>query len=297
DDESLLEVDAQEENFKIYSNPLFEFNDEYISSDVNPLFNEVLEDIKNKDSYVSNLDEPALMVTPLSKLNEDECFDPGGDFVLEKIEACPTSDSIPPGIDDADFDPEGDILLLEKLLNDDTSSPLPLNELNFEELKVIKSYVSTDFEDDYYDLEGDINYLESLLINDTIPNLPPEVFLDHDPRSLKDEHDNDNLKRMVKVFNLGIHEKIIYPTCVRLPFKDRHYFSLTFVIRIFIPYLTYSMDSSFLLSSESEDTIFDLSISASSFYSLEPVAYESPMMVFPIFYLCPKDKGIRGESS
>ncbi|GJU02787.1 hypothetical protein Tco_1113125 [Tanacetum coccineum] len=135
DDESLPEEDVPKENFKIYSNPLFEFDDEYISSDVNPLFNEVLEDIESEDSYVSKLDEPDLLVTPLSKLNEDECFDPGGDFVLEEIEACLTSDSIPPGIDDDDFDLEGDILLLEKLLNDDPSSPLPPKELNFEELK------------------------------------------------------------------------------------------------------------------------------------------------------------------
>ncbi|GKG31873.1 hypothetical protein Tco_0426823, partial [Tanacetum coccineum] len=109
----------------------------------------------------------------LSKLNEDECFDPGGDFVLEEIKACLTSNSIPPGINDNDFDPEGDILLPEKLLNDDPSSPLPPKELNFEELKVIKSDVSTDFEGDYYDSEGDIIYLESLLIKDTIPNLHP----------------------------------------------------------------------------------------------------------------------------
>ncbi|GJT50663.1 hypothetical protein Tco_0976820 [Tanacetum coccineum] len=204
DDESLPEEDVQEENFKIYSNPLFEFDDEYISSDVNPLFNEVLEDIESEDSYVSKLDEPDLLVTPLSKLNEDECFDPGGDFILEEIEACLTSDSILPGIDNDDFDPEGDILLLEKLLNDDPSSPLPLKELNFEELKVIKSDVSTDFEDDYYDSKGDIIYLKSLLIKDIIPNLPPEVFLDHDPRSLEDEPDKDDLKNIVKVFNPGI---------------------------------------------------------------------------------------------
>ncbi|GJZ44497.1 hypothetical protein Tco_0591752 [Tanacetum coccineum] len=151
DDESLPEEDVPKENFKIYSNPLFEFDDEYISSNVNPLFNEVLEDIESEDSYVSKLDEPDFLVTPLSKLNKDECFDPGGDFILEEIEACLTSDSIPPGIDDEDFDPEGDILLLENLLNDDPSSPLPSKELNFEELKVIKSEVSTDFEDDYYD--------------------------------------------------------------------------------------------------------------------------------------------------
>ncbi|GJR71081.1 hypothetical protein Tco_0083446 [Tanacetum coccineum] len=297
DDESFPEEDVPKENFKIYSNPLFEFDDEYISSDVNPLFNEVLEDIENEHSYVSKLDELDFLVTPLSKLKEDECFDSGGDFVLEEIEACLTSDSIPPGIDDYNFDPEGDILLLEKLLNDDTSSPLPPKELNFKELKVIKSYVSTDFEDDYYDSEGDIIYLESLLIKDTILNLPPEVLLAYAPRSLKDEPAKDDLQNIVKVFDPGIHKKIISLTNVRFTFEDRHYFSLTFVIRIFLPYLTYSMDSSFLLSSGSEDTIFDPGISASIFYSLESVAYESPMMIFPFFYFCPKDKGTQGESS
>ncbi|GJY72902.1 hypothetical protein Tco_0477333 [Tanacetum coccineum] len=80
DDESLSDEDVQKENVKIYSSPLFEFDDEYISSDVNPLFDEVLENIESKDSYVSNLDEPALLVTPLSDTNEDECFDPSGDF-------------------------------------------------------------------------------------------------------------------------------------------------------------------------------------------------------------------------
>ncbi|GKE56936.1 hypothetical protein Tco_1496121, partial [Tanacetum coccineum] len=113
DDESLSNKDIPEDNVKIYSNPLFEFDDEYISSDVNPLFNKVLENIKSKVSYVSNLDELALLVTPLSDANEDECFDLGVEF--DEIEACHTSDSIPPGIDGADFDPEGDILLLEKL--------------------------------------------------------------------------------------------------------------------------------------------------------------------------------------
>ncbi|GKE96007.1 reverse transcriptase domain-containing protein, partial [Tanacetum coccineum] len=49
----------------------------------------------------------------------------GGDFVLEEIEACLSNDSIPPGIDDVDFDPEGDIRLLEKLLNEDLSPTLP----------------------------------------------------------------------------------------------------------------------------------------------------------------------------
>nr|GFB56889.1 hypothetical protein [Tanacetum cinerariifolium] len=85
DDESLSDEDIPDNHAKIYSNPLFEFDDEYISSDVHPLYDEVLEDIENKDSYVSNLDEPALLVTPLSNANEDECFDLGGD--IDEIDA------------------------------------------------------------------------------------------------------------------------------------------------------------------------------------------------------------------
>nr|GEX18347.1 hypothetical protein [Tanacetum cinerariifolium] len=84
DEESLSNEEVPEDNVKIYSNPLFEFDDEYISSDVNPLFDEVLEDIESKDSYDSNIDEPALLVTPLFVSNEDECFDLGGD--VDEIE-------------------------------------------------------------------------------------------------------------------------------------------------------------------------------------------------------------------
>nr|GEU79261.1 hypothetical protein [Tanacetum cinerariifolium] len=69
-------------NVKIYSNPLFEFDEEYISSDVNPLFDEVLEDIDCKDSYDSNLNESTFLVTPLSDSNEDEYFTPGDDVEL-----------------------------------------------------------------------------------------------------------------------------------------------------------------------------------------------------------------------
>ncbi|GJS00524.1 hypothetical protein Tco_0317032 [Tanacetum coccineum] len=137
--------------------------------------------------------------------------------------------------------------------------------------------ISTDIENSYHDSEGDIIYLESLLINDIIPNLLLEVFLDHDPKNLKDEPDNEDLTRMVKVFDPGIHDKKISPTYVSLSFEDLHYLSFTYVIRIFLPYFTYPMNSSLPLSSGSEDTIFDPGISAFHFSSLEPVAYEYPM--------------------
>ncbi|GKB51603.1 hypothetical protein Tco_0902356 [Tanacetum coccineum] len=82
DDESLSEEDVPKETFKIYSNPLFEFDDDFTSSDANPLFNEVLEDIECKVSYDSNLDESIFLVTPLSNSNEDECLAPGDDIEL-----------------------------------------------------------------------------------------------------------------------------------------------------------------------------------------------------------------------
>ncbi|GKD08549.1 hypothetical protein Tco_1188234 [Tanacetum coccineum] len=62
-DESLPEEDVQEKNFKIYSNPLFEFDEEYISSDINPLNNEVLEDIDRENSLLA-IDEPFLLDIP-----------------------------------------------------------------------------------------------------------------------------------------------------------------------------------------------------------------------------------------
>ncbi|GJW95959.1 reverse transcriptase domain-containing protein [Tanacetum coccineum] len=58
--------------------------------------------------------EPILSTSPTS-LTPFE----GGDFILEEIEACLTSESILPGIDDADFDPKEDLLTLERLLNSD----------------------------------------------------------------------------------------------------------------------------------------------------------------------------------
>ncbi|GKE31897.1 hypothetical protein Tco_1451219, partial [Tanacetum coccineum] len=125
DDESLLVEDVPEENFKIYSNLLFEFDDEYISSDVNPLFNKVLEDIESEDSYVSKLDKPALLVTPLSDANEDECFDPGGE--IDEIDAFLDMD-ISMDNENGYHNSEGDIIYLKSLLIKETIPNLPLED-------------------------------------------------------------------------------------------------------------------------------------------------------------------------
>ncbi|GJY31656.1 reverse transcriptase domain-containing protein [Tanacetum coccineum] len=49
------------------------------------------------------------------------------DLIWEEFEAYLANDSFPPGSDDADFDLEGDLRLIEELLNNDPSSPLPLS--------------------------------------------------------------------------------------------------------------------------------------------------------------------------
>ncbi|GJV52379.1 reverse transcriptase domain-containing protein [Tanacetum coccineum] len=112
----------------------------------------------------------------------------GGDFILEEIEACLSSDSIPSGIDDADFKPEGDIRLLEKLLNDDPSSPLPPKELNIEEPKMIKSSIDDPPELELKDLPS---YLEYVFLEGT-DKLPIIIS-----KELKDE-EKDALLKVLK---------------------------------------------------------------------------------------------------
>ncbi|GJW78971.1 hypothetical protein Tco_0140653 [Tanacetum coccineum] len=213
---------------KIYSNPLFEFNDVYISSDVNPRFDEVLEDIECKDSYDSNLDDSTFLVTPLSDSNEDECLNP-----VDEIEFLPHLDpsisivSILEGFTDKPpLEENDDLFDLEskgnewkKILYD-----APIDDVIFDpggDIDEINAFldidISTNIEDAYHDSDGDILYLESLLNNDTILTLPPKVFLDHDPRSLGDINDS---KIMVKIFDPGIHEKFFFLHMIALDHED-----------------------------------------------------------------------------
>ncbi|GJS44655.1 hypothetical protein Tco_0594776 [Tanacetum coccineum] len=271
DDESLSDEDVPEDNDKIYSNPLFKFDDEYISSDINPLFDEVLEDIECKVSYDSNLDESTFLVTPISDSNEDECFTPSDDveLLLHHDPSTPMISVVSilkEFIDEPPLEENDDLFELEskkndwkKILYDDL-----IDDLIFDlggDVDEIDAFLDidilTNIKDGFYDSEGEVLYLESLL--DTTPSLLPEVFLDRDPRSLRDIND---LKIMVKVFDTGIHATSFSSTYVSLPFEDRHYLSFTYVIQIFLLYFTYPVESPFLLSSESEDIIFDPGISA-----------------------------------
>ncbi|GJX95186.1 hypothetical protein Tco_0349772 [Tanacetum coccineum] len=76
-DVSILKKDFQEDTFRIISNPLFEFDDSFKSSNMNPLFEENDKDVEIKSSSSSTLTSPE----------------------ESKLEAYLEKDSIPPGID------------------------------------------------------------------------------------------------------------------------------------------------------------------------------------------------------
>nr|GEW18549.1 hypothetical protein [Tanacetum cinerariifolium]GEY00983.1 hypothetical protein [Tanacetum cinerariifolium] len=146
-----------------------------------------------------------------------------------------TDDFMPPGIESDDYDSEGDIHFLEELLSND-SITLPENE-------------SSNF--DHHD-------------DPSFPRPPPEppdieFFFDFEPNSGElisavmnniDELNEDGC------FDPGGGEIDIFSNI-----KDDDYFPFIFVIRIFLPYLTYPEVSPLLLSTGSEDTVFDLGIS------------------------------------
>ncbi|GKB50040.1 hypothetical protein Tco_0900793, partial [Tanacetum coccineum] len=191
-----------------FSNPLFEFDVNLNSSDINPLFDEVLEDIECKDSYNSNLDESTFLVTPLSDSNKDECLTLGDDieFLLnhDLSTTMKSVASILEGfIDDPPFEENDDLFDLECKTNDwkRILYDAPIDEAecfdpggdNAEIDAFLAIEVPTYIEEGYYDLEGDVIYLESLLSDDTTHNLSPEVFFDHEPQHIKNESNHDTL--------------------------------------------------------------------------------------------------------
>ncbi|GKE84599.1 hypothetical protein Tco_1558341, partial [Tanacetum coccineum] len=124
-DESFSEEDVPNENFKIFSNPLFDLDEEIASTKVDRINDEVLEGIHSIPPGIDSFDAESDLVE--SVLNRDISIDSSpkidslsnefaGELILPK--------SIPPEIEEVEFDPEGDILFLESLLYDN-SSPRP----------------------------------------------------------------------------------------------------------------------------------------------------------------------------
>ncbi|GJX98867.1 hypothetical protein Tco_0355886 [Tanacetum coccineum] len=150
----------------------------------------------------------------------------------------------------------------------------------------------------HFEIEPDQGELSNIVMEDILgePRVHmPNVLPTHPTLMLDSDfiHSDDSLGSYLEVsFPSGTRNKIFdpgiffgvqskrflsrdtfSPIYVSLPFEERHYLSFTYVIRIFLPYFTYSVESLFLLSSGSEDIIFDPGITALSFYSLGPVDF------------------------
>ncbi|GJY65915.1 hypothetical protein Tco_0468153 [Tanacetum coccineum] len=117
DELTLLKKDIQEGNFQDHSNPLFEFDENFKSSTINPLFDEMEEDVEIKNSNVS--DEPVLLNTPLS--DKVECFAPEDN--IDEIDAFLAME-VSSNFEEGYFDSEGDVTFLDNLLSDDTTHNL-----------------------------------------------------------------------------------------------------------------------------------------------------------------------------
>ncbi|GJW84156.1 hypothetical protein Tco_0157301 [Tanacetum coccineum] len=133
-DESFFEEDVPNENFKIFSNPLFDLDEEITSTKVDQIDDEVLENTNSIPPGIEYLCFNAESDLLESLLHRDTSINDSQkiDSLLDEFAGELTlPHSIPPGIDDVNLDPEGDILFLESLLYDN-SSPRPPEEFNSE---------------------------------------------------------------------------------------------------------------------------------------------------------------------
>nr|GEU56522.1 Gag-Pol polyprotein [Tanacetum cinerariifolium] len=234
DNESFSEEVVPMENFKIFSNPLFDLDEEIISTKINPICNEVLESIDLIPPGIDHFNAESDLIESL--LNQDSSIisyskinsllnEFAGELILLK--------SIPPGIDEANCDPEEEIHLIEKLLYDN-SSPCPPKEIDSENSdatiesffpshipvedsdslrdEIDLSLTSDDsmppsIEDDDYDSERDIRIIEELLSNDSLSLSKNESFhlnIPSSPRPHAKPPDDDEIKPNSKILTVKV---------------------------------------------------------------------------------------------
>nr|GEX04264.1 hypothetical protein [Tanacetum cinerariifolium] len=75
---------------------------------------------------------------------------------------------------------------------------------------------------------------------------------------------------LISILNSEIRENLSFTTRVNLPVEDDHSPFLTYVVWIFLAYLTYPVIPPYLHSFGNEDTIFDPGITINLFYSFKP---------------------------
>ncbi|GJR97328.1 hypothetical protein Tco_0269502 [Tanacetum coccineum] len=298
------------------------------SEEVQELLSKLLQDLQSINEELAEYINTPSWNLPTSSYDDDD--DEYSFATQEYLMTCSTFsdelahiDPIPPGIEEADFDLEEEIRLVENLsLPLHLLSPLRIVTLKWRRsiyfllpttrcLRVLRMTTMTQKGISVFlknclamtpFLFSKLSHLTLIILMNldhfnepSSPRPPPEppdvkicfnVVPDTTMKNDFDELHED------ECFDLEGGEIDVFANV-----EDDDYFPFTFIIRIFLPYLTYPEVSPFLLSSGSEDTIFDPGISTFHFSSFKPVAYENPMVIFPFFCFCPKDKGIRGESS
>ncbi|GJT61871.1 hypothetical protein Tco_1005404 [Tanacetum coccineum] len=180
DDESFSEEDVPMEEFKIYSNPLF---------DLDSISNEVLDEINSIPPGMNDCfnAESDLIEYLLNRDTSIDSFHKIDSLLDEFADKLTLLKPISLEIDDSDFDPEGKIHLIERLLYDNLS-PRPPEDLSIESfspssilvedsdsfMEEINIFLASDdstppgVESDY-DSEWDILFLEELLNDDLVP--------------------------------------------------------------------------------------------------------------------------------
>ncbi|GJZ03121.1 hypothetical protein Tco_0521082 [Tanacetum coccineum] len=152
------------DDFKTSSNPLFDSDNDFSSSDDESFSNE---DVP-KEIYSNPLFDEEIIS---AKINASIISSPKIDSLLEQFSGeLAHIDLIPPGINETDFNPEEEIRLVERMLYDN-SSPRPPEELNSENSDAIIDSFSPPPIPVEDNSEGDILFLEELLSNDS-PSLP-----------------------------------------------------------------------------------------------------------------------------
>ncbi|GJR73686.1 reverse transcriptase domain-containing protein [Tanacetum coccineum] len=224
-DVSIHKKDFHEETFQIYSNPLFEFDDNFKSSNVNPLFKENDKDVEIKSSLSFTLTSPE--ESELEVYLERDSIPPGIDLTLpptlEVLSSNPTSLTLTGEKDlkkdlAVAFDFTNSSILPPPLLDSDSpftaelSASITLNSLGNED-KVFKPEPSSP----------------------RPPPEPPDVCMRFKP-ILAMKYDfvepNEDFYLSEMVLSLNV--------------EDVDYF--TFIIWTFIPYFTYPEDSPLIFS-------------------------------------------------
>ncbi|GKB16875.1 hypothetical protein Tco_0850798 [Tanacetum coccineum] len=296
DDKSFSEKDVQK---GIYSNPLFD--KEIISPKIDPHhFNaksDLIESLLNRDTLIIS--------------------SPKFDSLLEEFSGeLAYIELISPGINEADFDPEEEIRLVEKLLYDN-SSPRPPEDFNSENsdaiiesfspspipvedsdslMEEIDLFLTPDdsmppgIENDDYNSEGDIFFLEELLSNDS-PSLHKNELFHFDVPSSPRPHTKLPDDGIYFEPDTGVFTKVVDDISDN---STRELYVHVPNVLPTIPTLSPMFDTLLLFSSENEDKVFNHEILASNeeksphllsylgFKAFQVISdfSESPMMIY-----------------